>query len=615
MRASWRYMGLQKRIMLYAAVGLALMFGLFAYLGFSALDRTTELVLQERVKLAQSVAAAVEQSLDHVVSDVMEETVEGIRWPPPVLAAELYRHLTEIDAFALMSISGVWVLDGSGRLLAASPYEVGWGPDWAELARRVASAGQATVAEAVSTVGPGIPFAVVGLPLSDEGGTVQRVVLVHTQAKSSAEPFNPYTTLETASGGSLAIAKGEPGPFYQLEVVTDKGVVVLGVGPDTRPGELSPHFSIVGTLVSQRHSGARLHRPPGGEAHTVAVVPLRLASYYLILEQEQDEVVAVPGQLRRQWLLFGGLGYLIALGAVWATTRRVARPARSLASAARRIAGGDLSVPVTVAAQDEVAVLAESFEAMRQQLRGALERLEVANRDLEARVKERTARLEELLRKVISAQEEERHRLARELHDETAQALGALGILLDTMRDGGDSPEARERLVEARALTSRLLEETRRLILDLRPTVLDDMGLLPALRWYAETHLENKGVQVAFRARLTERPPGHMEVALYRIVQEAMSNISRHSGARKAWVELRSSDAAVEVVVGDDGAGFDVDGVAAAGGTFRTVGLAGMQERVSLLGGHLTIRSAPGEGTQLHIRIPWERVGGGGSAG
>jgi signal transduction histidine kinase len=238
----------------------------------------------------------------------------------------------------------------------------------------------------------------------------------------------------------------------------------------------------------------------------VAVVPLRLASYYLILEQEQDEVLTVPGQLRLQWLLLGGMGYLLAMGAVWVTTRHVVKPTKSLVGAAQRIAGGDLSSPVNVLAQDEIGALADSFETMRQQLRNAREGLEVANRDLEVRVQKRISRLHELLDKVISAQEDERHRLAPELHDETAQALGALAIVLDTIRDGANKSQARERLAEARALTGRLLEDTRRLNLDLRPALLDDMGLLPALRGYGETHLEDKGDKSILQSRVYRTP-------------------------------------------------------------------------------------------------------------
>jgi hypothetical protein len=213
-------MGLQRRIMLYAAIGLALMFFGFAYLGFNAVNRTTQLVFQERVKLAQSVAAAVEQSLDHVVSDVLEEALEGAQWPSQKLASEVFRHLTEVDAFALMHISGAWVVDGNGMLLGAAPNEMGWSEDWAQEARRVAREGRAGVTEAVSNIGGGIPFAVVSVPLLNGSGGMNRVVMVHTEARSTVEPFNPYTTLEVASGGGLALAKEETGPLYQMEIVT-----------------------------------------------------------------------------------------------------------------------------------------------------------------------------------------------------------------------------------------------------------------------------------------------------------------------------------------------------------------------------------------------------------
>ena len=163
---------------------------------------------------------------------------------------------------------------------------------------------------------------------------------------------------------------------------------------------------------------------------------------------------------------------------------------------ARRMAQGDLEGPISVSAQDEVGQLAQSLESMRQQLRNAYQRLEETNKTLELEVRERTTRQRELLTKIISAQEDERARLARELHDETAQTLGALSIAMDRTRDNLDETqtEAAERLREARTIAAGLLEETRRLILDLRPMALDDLGLAPAICWYAETHLEEAGV-------------------------------------------------------------------------------------------------------------------------
>jgi signal transduction histidine kinase len=273
------------------------------------------------------------------------------------------------------------------------------------------------------------------------------------------------------------------------------------------------------------------------------------------------------------------------------------------------MAQGDLDSPIRVAAQDEVGQLAQSLESMRQQLRNAYQQLEDTNRTLELQVQERTARLGELLTKIISAQEDERARLARELHDETAQTLGALSIAIDRARDNLDEtqPEAAEQLQEARAIAAGLMEETRRLILNLRPMALDDLGLAPAIRWYAETHLEEAGVLASIEVdQPSKRLPQHLEVSLFRMVQEAVNNIARHADAHQARIRLAFGDSVASVRVIDDGCGFDAEAILSLAVPSRSVGLLGMQERVRLLNGHFTVDSQPGKGTVISIEIPIE---------
>ncbi len=251
--------------------------------------------------------------------------------------------------------------------------------------------------------------------------------------------------------------------------------------------------------------------------------------------------------------------------------------------------------------------LAESLEAMRQRLNAAQETIEHANRELESRVADRTARLGQVLRKTISAQEEERLRLARELHDETAQALAALTIALDRTRDDleAGSPDARERIVEARSIAAGLLEEIRRLILGLRPSVLDDLGLVPAIRWLCETSLTDRGIEVSIEAEQAgTRLPAHVEVTLFRIIQEAVGNIARHAAAAHVRVGLRVTDGTARVTIVDDGRGFDVARTIGPAGSDGSVGLVGMQERVALLGGTIEIRSGAGVGTEIVVDVP-----------
>ena len=251
--------------------------------------------------------------------------------------------------------------------------------------------------------------------------------------------------------------------------------------------------------------------------------------------------------------------------------------------------------------------LAESLDTMRRKRMAAYQELESVNKGLESQVRERTARLEEVLRKIISAQEEERYRLARELHDETAQTIGALSISLDRARDGleeEDDTDALKHLLEAKTIATRLLEETRRLILDLRPQALDDLGLGPAIRWYAEIHLEELGVAVTVEIEPVSRMPEHIEVSLFRVIQEAINNIGKHTNAKHAHIRLARQDSKVSVMISDDGKGFNADRVMESSVHGNNVGLLGMQERVRLLNGSIQIHSQEGAGTEISIDIP-----------
>jgi signal transduction histidine kinase len=247
---------------------------------------------------------------------------------------------------------------------------------------------------------------------------------------------------------------------------------------------------------------------------------------------------------------------------------------------------------------------------MRERLQEAHAAIERTNRELETRVAQRTARLGEALRQTISAQEDERSRLARELHDETAQTLAALSIALDRAREGlsadpGDPGAAREQIGEAKAIAARLLAETRRLILGLRPAILDDLGLVPALRWQSEVALGERGVQVTVGENLGKRRlPAHVEVALFRIIQEALTNVGRHAQAGHVDVQLEEHDGTLSIAVSDDGQGFDAERILGSNGRATSVGLIGMRERVALLGGHMSIDSSPGRGTKLLVVVP-----------
>jgi signal transduction histidine kinase len=204
------------------------------------------------------------------------------------------------------------------------------------------------------------------------------------------------------------------------------------------------------------------------------------------------------------------------------------------------------------------------------------------------------------VRRVVEAQETERARLARELHDETGQALTSILLGLKSLDDRMETDEGRAAVSELRELVVSTLHDVRRLAVELRPAALDDFGLVPAIERLVDTVAEQSGLVVDIQSELADqRLPPEAETALYRIAQEALTNILKHADAGRVTVLMNQTDRVVRLVVQDDGRGFDAGGVRDGG-----VGLVGIRERLALVGGRLTIESTEGAGTMLTAEVP-----------
>jgi signal transduction histidine kinase len=284
-----------------------------------------------------------------------------------------------------------------------------------------------------------------------------------------------------------------------------------------------------------------------------------------------------------------------------------------LTDAAKRITNGDLERRIPALGEDEVGVLAQSLDCMQRTLKTSLETIAEGKRDLEDKVQARTRELQELyrevqrkeemrgelLKKVIAVQEEERKRIARELHDETSQDLATLLLSIETTSDS-QPEELKKKFIQMKGLTGRTLDSIHRLILDLRPSVLDDLGLTSAIRWVAESRLESSGIDLTFAVRGQERRlKPEIEITLFRIGQEAISNIARHAEASSVSIALDFTESHIGLEVEDNGQGFSLN--ESPNGSF---GLLGMKERTSLLDGTFAIDSKPGNGTRLAVAIP-----------
>jgi signal transduction histidine kinase len=289
--------------------------------------------------------------------------------------------------------------------------------------------------------------------------------------------------------------------------------------------------------------------------------------------------------------------------------RRVIEAERSKAQALTR---------ANLALQTEIEERKRIEEALRQ-----------AHADLEQRVKERTAALSAvntqltkeisartqaedalrtLSRQVLEAQENERRRLARELHDEIGQALTALKFNLHAAQRQPETLSAR--VEDSLEIVNRTLQQVRNLSLDLRPSMLDDFGLTAALNWYIERQAERIGfaVHVALDTIPANLSPA-VATTCFRVVQEAVTNTARHAQATDVWVTLRCRNQKLLLTVRDNGIGFDVNTAQQRAGRGFSMGLPGMQERARLVGGELLIASTPGRGTEITATLPLEMKG------
>lgn len=303
----------------------------------------------------------------------------------------------------------------------------------------------------------------------------------------------------------------------------------------------------------------------------------------------------ILGWITQQLLIDSVVVGLIGIGLVIFLTSRLTRPIRELVAVAGAITDGDFARRAKVSTQDEFYQLATTFNSMADHLDRLLTEL-----------KQKEEARSHLLQKVIVAQEEERKRIARELHDETGQTLTSLMIGLKYLTEHCPGDKEQCQLEEMRAGVKKTLTEIHRLSIELRPSILDDMGLVAALEKYVSDYLDNYQTDVDLHVNWQhkDRIVHEVEITIYRIVQEALTNIAKYAKAQNVSVILSRNERGVEVVIEDDGVGFDVDKLMQENASGNKIGLYGMRERATLVGGTFVIEASAGLGTTIYVRIP-----------
>jgi signal transduction histidine kinase len=221
--------------------------------------------------------------------------------------------------------------------------------------------------------------------------------------------------------------------------------------------------------------------------------------------------------------------------------------------------------------------------------------------DLVAKLSAANERLQSLSRRLLDAQESERRRIARELHDGIGQAITAAQLNLRVLQRRPDGAELGRLLEENIGMLGEVLQDVRHLSLDLRPPLLDDLGLVATLEWYTMQQARRAGLHAEVRAEVDEgRIHPTLETACFRLAQEAVTNVIRHAHAQTLQVELHQENDELHLLVRDDGVGFDVEAMRQPGARATSLGLLGMEERATLIGGGIEFQSAPRRGTEVH---------------
>jgi signal transduction histidine kinase len=602
---------LQTRVLLLVGSGMLASLAIMGGASWLYLNSLGRQLLSEREMLAHSVADHV----DYVLQADLE-TLQGISSKPGVNVDHRDpepERLAISDANLRARLFDSVFLASNGTWLSEQSPAVGRScQPLLQLLREAQSTGRPAVSSQVTAGDVRRLYALV--PLRDWHGQVATV------AVGEIDPASPRFRALVATAG--------PGDGASVDLLDTTGIVLASTGAG-RASFHTDHAALVRRVLERGRPSVETcpdcrQPPPSTDrvSEVMAMAPLSSAPWAVSVRQAEHQAFAPVFALGRNILLVGSGLLALALLFAWGVARSVRKPLAVLTGAAERIAGGNLDKPIPALGEDEVGRLGRSLEHMRVALQASIGEVERANVELEERVRARTSELEglyrelqareqwrgQLLAKVIAAQEEERKRLARELHDETSQTLSALAMRLETAVAAFPSELSRQRLIEAKDLTVKTLDELHRLIYDLRPSVLDDLGLLSAIRWYAERHLEPLGVGVHWELSGQERRlQPEVETALFRVVQEAITNIAKYAHAESVLIQCVLKDDGIGIEIEDDGDGFDPANLPATGETRRGLGLMGMRERVALLGGTIEIDAAPGKGVRIAVNVPFKR--------
>ena len=560
-----RGLGFALQLSLFVVLPLAAVAVIVPLLSLNLHGHAMRTLVAERDRRAvQAAAASLGQQLEHLSLALRGLAASAATLPDPQAALAAHSYL--LGQFS----GGLAIASAEGELLAAGPNPVEW-------------TGRPVAALAAQPSAPSEP---VFSQVFVDPTSGQLSLLIAAHAEPGGLAIGALTLAEVA-GDDLQTLAGA-GTEASVWLVDGSGQVLFQAGRPVPAAELAHHAGVAEALQGQ---AGTTHVTTSEEEHVVAYSPVPRVGWALVMEEPWQAVdnPLLRGTLAAPLVLIPMV--LVAMVALAFGIRQIVQPLHRLARSASELGLGNYSaVEAPVGGIEEIRHLQTELVHMARQVQAA----------------------QQSLRGYVSAvtrgQEDERRRLARDLHDGPVQALIALDqrMQMVQLKLKGSAPEVHERLAELRHITGDLLEDIRRVIRALRPIYLEDLGLLPALEMLTRDLEAATGIRVTFSSQGTAtRLSPEREIAAYRFAQEALNNSARHSQAAAVEVSALFEPPLFTLRVDDNGRGFTPParlGELAAGGHF---GLLGMQERAELVAGRFHLRSAPGQGTTVELRLPF----------
>lgn len=521
------------------------------------------LVGERDERAVQSSAAALESELHHRVATI---TSMAVLSSEKLTFEEIFA--TTID-LANDFNGGIAFLNSAGRLLANTGNDQFWG-------------GVSKNAQSLSLASLSDREPVFSDPILDPNSKQPFVIISAYSASRNvivAGAFSPETL--AAETLSATYPTGSHVTIYLM----DRSRRLLFVSGALAQGTLEPDHAGV-TEALQGESGVLYVRKDKAE-HVVAYSPIESTGWALITEEEWKMVISPSLQLTQMAPLVIVPAFILALIALWFGARQIVQPLQRLESKAAALAWGD-------------------FDAIKESVGGISEvqHLQMELAEMSRKVQAAQNGLHDYIGAITSAQEDERMRLARELHDDTIQAVIALKQRVQLAQKSIKDQQGRQSLTELETLAEQTIENLRRLTRALRPIYLEDLGLVTALEMLARETGQNNHLIVDFQKTGQERRLAReVELSLYRIAQEALSNVVKHSKSSRASLKVAFNPAEIKLEVSDNGNGFIVPKSPTELAPSGHFGLLGIHERADLIGARLEIESTLGKGTKLRVRL------------